>query len=252
MGSSGHAYVTGETFSSDFPTTAGALQTSFRGGDDAFVSKLNSTGSALVYSTYLGGSNFDGSSGVAVDSSGDTYVTGSTQSIDFPTTPGALQTTLRGLSAAFVSKLNSTGSALVYSTYLGGSFFEGGLGVVVDSSGDIYVTGITQSIDFPTTPGALQATFGGFPADAFFSKLNDTGSALLYSTYLGGSNLDEGLGVAVDSSGGAYVTGSTSSNDFPVTAGALQTTFGGSTDAFVSKILVGRPSSTAPAQASAN
>jgi hypothetical protein len=240
---SGNAYVTGITRSNDFLTTAGALQTSLGGSQDAFVSKLNSTGSALAYSTYLGGSGFDGGSGVAVDASGDAYVTGFTGSVDFPTTAGALQTTFGGIQVAFVSKLNSTGSALVYSTYLRGrmvamdaSPFGSGTGVAVDSSGNAYVTGSTGFSDFPTTAGALQTTFGGDGADAFVSTLNSTGSALVYSTYLGGSNLDRGLGVAVDSSGNAYVTGSTFSSDFPTTAGAPQTTFGGSGDAFVSKI----------------
>jgi hypothetical protein len=240
--SSGNAYVTGFTESVEFPTTSGALRTTFGGGNsDAFVTKLSSTGSATVYSTYLGGSNFDEGLGVAVDSSGNAYVTGITNSSDFPTTAGSLQTTLRGGDDAFVSKLNSTGSALVYSTYLGGSSFENGVGVAVDSSGNAYVTGATGPSDFPTTPDALQTSFGDGPgpfgdSDAFVSTLDSTGSALVYSTYLGGSSFDQGRGVAVNSSGNAYIIGQTLSIDFPTTAGALQTTFGGSADAFVSKI----------------
>ncbi len=238
--SSGNAYVTGYTQSSNFPTTAGALQTTFGGLADAFVSKLNSSGSALVYSTYLGGGSTDFGFGIAVDSSGGAYVTGYTQSSNFPATAGALQTTFGGVFGggpidAFVSKLNSSGSALVYSTYLGGSSGDSGQGIAVDSSGDAYVTGYTQSSNFPTTAGAFQTSFGGVP-DAFVSKLNSSGSALVYSTYLGGSSFDSGQGIAVDSSGDAYVTGYTSSSNFPATAGALQTTFGGGADAFVSKL----------------
>ncbi|MBV8135874.1 MAG: SBBP repeat-containing protein [Deltaproteobacteria bacterium] len=248
---SSNAYITGETISTDFPTTPGALQALLGGGFfDAFVTKLNRTGSSLVYSTYLGGSGLDEGRSVAVSSSGNVYVTGITESKDFPTSLGALQTALGGIEDAFVSKLNSTGSVLVYSTYLGDSSFDEGLGIAVDRSGNTYVTGPTSSSDFPTTLGALQATLGGL-GDAFVSKLNSTGSALVYSTYLGGSSADSGFGIAVDPSGNAYVTGSTNSSDFPTTAGALQTTFGGSADAFVSKFLFGRPSS-ATAQASAN
>ena len=137
-----------------------ALQTTFGGLVDAFVSKLNSCGSALIYSTYLGGGGFDLGGGIAVDSSGNAYVTGSTQSSDFPTTAGALQTTLAGGDFdAFVSKLNSTGSALVYSTYLCGSSSDGGDGIALDSSGNAYVTGSTQSCDFPTTAAALPGHF---------------------------------------------------------------------------------------------
>src|SRR5713226_9516189 len=204
-------------------------------GSPVCVSKLNSSGSALLYSTYLGGSSDAVGQGIAVDSSGNAYVTGYTQSSNFPTTAGALQTTFGGLADAFVSKLNSSGSALVYSTYLGGGSTDFGFGIAVDSSGGAYVTGYTQSSNFPATAGALQTSFGGVP-DAFVSKLNSSGSALVYSTYLGGSSFDSGQGIAVDSSGDAYVTGYTSSSNFPATAGALQTTFGGGADAFVSKL----------------
>jgi Beta-propeller repeat len=204
----------------------------------------------LVYSTYLGGrndlagSNGDSGTGIAVDSSGNAYITGITGSTDFPTTAGALQTTNGGNDDAFVSKLNSNGSALVYSTYLGGGNQDFGRAVAVDSSGDAYVTGFTGSTDFPTTAGALQTGNGG-DDDAFVSKLNSSGSALIYSAYLGGGNQDFGQAIAVDSSGNAYVAGDTNSTDFPTTAGALQTTFaGGRSDAFVSKIATGNVSPT--------
>jgi len=231
----GNAYVTGLTNSTDFPTTAGAFQTTIGSTQSAFVTKLNPTGSALVYSTYLGGSGGAEGTGIAVDAAGNAYVTGDTNSTDFPTTAGAFQTTSSGGTDAFVTKLNPAGSALVYSTFLGGSSFDQGSGIAVDASGDAYVTGRTFSTDFPTTEDGFQTTFGG-ARDAFVTKLNPTGSALVYSSYLGGSSLDQGSGIAVDARANAYVTGVTLSTDFPTTGDAFQTTLGGSTDAFVAKL----------------
>src|SRR5437660_12099220 len=169
----------------------------------------------LVYSTLLGGSNDDRGFGIAVDAAGDGYVTGGTGSSDFPTTAGAFQTTLGGGSDAFVTKLDPTGTALVYSTYLGGSSGDFANGIAVDATGSAYVTGSTLSADFPTTPGAAQTTFGGGLVDAFVTKLNPTASALCYSTYLGGNSFDHGIGIAVDAAGNAYVTGDTASTNFP-------------------------------------
>ncbi len=233
--SSGNAYVTGETRSTDFPTTPEALQTTLGGASDAFVTKLDPTGSGLLYSTYLGGSAGDRSFAIAVDTTGNTYVTGDTRSTDFPTTTDAFQTALGGASDAFVTKLNPTGSSLVYSTYLGGAFNDSGKAIAVDSASNAYVTGETSSSNFPTTPDAFQTDFGGV-ADAFVTKLNAAGSDLVYSTYLGGSGSDRGGGIAVDGAGNAYVTGETFSTNFPTTPGAFQTTFGGFADAFVAKI----------------
>jgi hypothetical protein len=243
--SAGYAYVTGDTQSTDFPTTTGAFQRVCGGCDvghtDAFVAKINPSGSALVYSTYLGGSYDDAGFSIAVDSAGNAYVTGWTFSTDFPTM-NPLQPTYGGYgdSDAFVSKINSTGSALVYSTYLGGSYSDQGNGIAVDGAGNAYVTGSTQSTDFPTM-NALQPTYGGGYDDAFVAKINASGSALVYSTYLGGSGADEGYGIAVDSAGNAYVTGITGSANFPTTPGVFQTTCGGNDncahyDAFVAKI----------------
>jgi hypothetical protein len=158
----------------------------------------------LSYSTYLGGSSLDEANGIAVDSSGNAYVTGHTYSADFPTA-NPLQPSFGGVSDVFVAKLNPAGSALVYSTYLGGSNWDVGLGIAVDAAGDAYVTGYTESTDFPTA-NPLQATCDGCRPgyyDAFVAKLNAAGSALVYSTYLGGSNTDLGFGIAVDSSGNA-------------------------------------------------
>jgi len=238
--SSGNAYVAGRTRSTDFPTTAGALKTSFGTGvaSNAFVAKLNSTGTALVYSTYLGGSlpgASDEAAGISVDTSGNAYVTGHTTSADFPTTTGAFQTALHGLESGFVSKLNTTGTGLIYSTYLGGANVDLASAIAVDTSGQAYVTGYASSPDFPTTPGAYRTTNSG-AEDVFVSKFNAAGSALLYSSYLGGSSNDVGNGIAIDSAGNAYVTGSTFSSNYPVTSGAFQTAFGGSQGPFLTKL----------------
>jgi len=234
----GDAYVSGGTNSVDFPVTTGALQTTNGGGQDAVMAKLNPSGSALVYSTYLGGSGDDFGTGIALDAGGDAYMSGSTTSTNFPTTAGALQTVSGGARDGFVVKLNPVGSALVYSTYLGGSGEDGpGQGIALDGSGDAYITGSTNSTDFPTTVGAPQRTFGGGAHDAFIAKLNPAASALVYSTYLGGSGDDVAHGIAVDASGGADVIGYAESSDFPTTAGAFQPTFGGGVrNAFVARL----------------
>jgi hypothetical protein len=244
--SAGNAYVAGATGSADFPTM-NPLQPTFGGGyGDAFVAKISPTGSALLYSTYLGGSEYDYGLGVTVDGAGDAYVTGGTGSTNFPVTPGAFQTTCkntndcRNYMDAFVTKLNPTGSALSYSTYLGGNLSQDGNGIALDGAGNAYVTGATRSPNFPTTPGAIQRTCNGGSycgkyGDAFVTKFNPTGSALVYSTYLGGSSYDQGNGIAVDSAGNAYVIGSTSSTNFP-TKNAFQTSYAGIVDAFVTKI----------------
>jgi hypothetical protein len=209
---SGAAYVTGSASSTNFPVVNALQAAHGGGGTDAFVSKLNATGSALVYSTYLGGSGGDSGYGIAVDASGAAYVTGSTGSSNFPTA-SALQGVLAGVGDAFVSKLNAAGSALVYSTYLGGSGDEGGSQIAVDALGAAYLTGTTTSTDFPTA-NPLQATHGGGWYDAFVSKLNAAGSALVYSTYLGGSGGERASGIAVDASGAAYVAGATRSTSY--------------------------------------
>ena len=234
--SSGCAYVTGYTYSSDFPTTPGAYDTIYN-SYDVFVTKFNSAGTALLYSTYLGGNSSEYGYGIAVDSSGCAYVTGYTYSSDFPTTVGAWDTTYYN-GDVFVTKFNSAGTALLYSTYLGGSSSEYGYGIAVDSSGCAYVTGYTYSSDFPTTVGAWDTSY--YNTDLFVTKFNSAGTALLYSTFLGGTsyeyNSQYGASqIAVDSSGCAYVTGYTQSSDFPITSGAYDSTFNGSTDVFVTK-----------------
>ena len=244
LDASGNAYIVGSTYSTNFPTH-GAIQGSINGGSNGFVTKLNSSGNALVYSTYLGGGTGDIAIAVAADSSGNAYVTGATQNSTFPTTAGAFQKTCGtaancngGLSDAFVSVINASGSAFVYSTFLGGSNADQGLGIAVDAAGDAYVTGQTQSnTDFPTK-SAIQATFGGGTQDAFVTELNPAGSALVYSTYLGGSGNDSGAAIAVDSGMNAYVTGQTASTNFP-TASPTQSANKGENDAFVTEISAG-------------
>jgi hypothetical protein len=221
----GNAYVTGLTGSPDFPDTASSLiQSTFGGIYDAFVTKINPTGTALVYSTYLGGTSSDLGLGIAVDAAGNAYVTGTTDSSGFPGTAGSpIQSTFRGGGDAFVTKINTTGTALVYSTYVGGSGGDGGHGIALDTAGNAYVMGFTGSTDFPGTAASpIQSTHGGGPhsgGDAFVTKLNTTGTSILYSTYLGGSEPDYGYGIAVDAAGSAYVTGFTGSPDFPGIAG---------------------------------
>src|SRR5882672_2006616 len=232
--SAGNAYLTGFTSSPHFPTASGAYQSALAGGFDAFVTKINPVGSApLVYSTYLGGSGDDIGLGIAVDAAGNASLTGRTNSANFPTTPAAFQTVPGGSNDAFVTKLNTSGSVLIYSTYLGGSGDDVGQGIALDNSGNTYVAGYTTSTNFPTSLAALQPTLAG-PADAFVTKLNLAGSSpLVYSTYLGGRNDDRGFGLAVDISGSAYVTGYTTSTNFPTTPGAMQTANAGGSDAFM-------------------
>lgn len=274
----GNAYVAGNTQSTNFPTTTGAPQRTARGfgGDDngfynpgdAWAAKLNPAGSALLYATYLGGQLNDFAAGIAVNAGGEAIVVGATKSTDFPTTTGAYQTTYRGANTVgpnfgpsiagdgFITILNSTGTALTYSTFLGGAGRDGASAVAVDAQNNIYVTGVTLSSNFPVTAGAPQGTFKGVPrdgggvtivpADAFVAKFSAQG-ALVYSTFLGGALMDAGMAIAVDGAGAAYVTGGTLSTDFPVTASAAQSRFGGSGavgtigaayggDAFVTKV----------------
>ena len=232
--SAGSAYVSGYTRSTDFPT-ANPIQPSNGGFQNAFVTKLSPDGSSFVYSTYLGGSGQDYGTGIAVDSSGNAYVTGQAASPDFPTTPGAFQTARPGANpSAFVTELNSTGSALVYSTYLGGSLTDIGFGIAVNASGQASVTGFANSRNFPTTAGAPQIAFGG-GGDAFVTTLAADGSSLAFSTYLGGKLVDQGFGIALDASGNIYVVGETVSSNFPL-VNPLQAVYGGAADAFVAKL----------------
>jgi Beta-propeller repeat len=230
----GNAYVTGETGSANFPTTAGAFDRTRNPDFDAFVTKLNAGGSALLYSTYLGGAAVEFGSRVAVDAGGNAYVMGPTSSADFPTTAGAFDTTANGAFDVFVTKLNASGSALVYSTFLGGQGFDSGGGLAIDAAGNAYVSGGSGSTDFPTTAGAFDTLPDG--SSAFVTKLNPAGSALVYSTAINGASSEGANAVSLDAAGDAWVTGITSSADFPVTADAFDPSFNGVADAFVCEL----------------
>ncbi len=230
--SAGNAYVTGQTDSTDFPT-ASPLQGANAGGVDGFVTALDAAGAVLTYSTYLGATLADSGQGIAADSAGNAYVTGSTAGTGFPITLGVVQPASGGGTDAFVTALDAAGLA-VYSTYLGGSGSDEGHGVALDSSGNAYVAGQTGSADFPTASPIQGASGGG--TDAFVSKLDAAGTALTYSTYLGGSGADIGNGIDVDNPGNAYVIGQTSSTNFPL-VGSLQGTYGGgANDVFVTMV----------------
>ncbi|MGA8765119.1 MAG: SBBP repeat-containing protein [Candidatus Sulfotelmatobacter sp.] len=238
----GDIFLTGYTLSTDFPIRGPVVQKTFGGGTvtgDAFIVQVESAGFYLEWSTYIGGSGDDVGYSIQVDAPGNSYVAGTTTSLDFPTTSGAYQTSC-GLtqagtcSTAFLSVVNIPGKAYVYSTYLGGSggLGEAAYGVALDSNANAYVAGITGTPNFPTTAGALKTTCGtdtlcNGSYDGFVSKVNSAGTALLYSTFLGGSGYDYLSGIAVDASGNAYVAGGTTSSDFPVSATAPQKTYGG-------------------------
>ena len=240
VGDEGCAYITGRAASSDFPTTPGVIGPSHTLSNDAFVCKMNAEGTALIYSTYLGGSALDTARAIAVDSSGNAYIVGQTQSANFPVSGSAMNMSNNGGFDLFVTKLNTDATALVYSTYLGGSSSDYGCAIAIDSAGNAYVTGRTASTDYPTTPGAIEETYQGGDTDAFLTKISADGSTAIYSTFLGGSATDNGYeytaGIAVDSANCVYVTGHTGSTDFPTTPGAFQEVHAGSVDVFVAKI----------------
>jgi hypothetical protein len=247
---SANAYVTGLTYSSNFPATTGALQTAYGLAGDAFVTKVNTDGSgatSLVYSTFLGGSGLDQGNGIALDSSGDVYVTGLTNSAAFGFTApaGGYQPANAGEGDAFIAELNTSGG-IAYFTFLGGSNADAGTGIAVgaDSTGHVYayITGTTVSTNFPPAGAVFQPAYGGGNADSFVAKLGPlgltpTGATLVYSSYLGGTNTELASGIAVDTSGSAYVTGQTCSSDFPL-ANPLQAVPGGNCDAYIAKVTI--------------
>ncbi|MBS1807092.1 MAG: SBBP repeat-containing protein [Acidobacteria bacterium] len=238
--SAGNIYVAGNVNSTDFPVSATAFQPALKSGD-IFVTKLNPAGNAILYSTFLGGTSLETATGIALDANGNAVVTGTTASSDFPTTAGAYQRTLSN-GDAFVAKLNATGSGLTFSTLLGGSGNEISYGVAVDTGSNVYVTGSTTSTNFPTTTGVFQDSNRGGTLESFVTKLNPTGTQFVYSSYLGGGGSESGTDIAVDATGNAYVTGYTTSANFPTTAGVVQSTYNGATnlaDAFVAKVNAG-------------
>jgi hypothetical protein len=232
---SGNLFLTGSTTSNNFPTTSTAFQPNFGGIQDAFLTEMKPDGSALIYSTYIGGTGTDFGAALALDSSGNAYVAGSTNSTDFPTL-NPLQLGNAGSYDAFVTEVSPTG-ALVYSTYLGGSGADNGIGIAVDSTGNVYICGYTYSSNFPTQ-NALQSSLAG-GSDIFVTKFMPGSSALLFSTYLGGSSIDRALAMIVDSSGNIYLTGDTQSKNFPVTTNAYQSTLLGTDNAFLTKVAPG-------------
>lgn len=230
----GNAYVTGRTRSTDLPVTDGAFDTIFNGGEeDAFALKVGPAGASIEYLTYLGGAATDYAWEIAIDGVGAAYLTGGTYSTDFPTTAGAFDRTLNGDLDIFVTKLSPGGSALGYSTYLGGSGSDGGYDIAVDATGAAYVTGGGSS-DFPVTAGVYNTTAD--KGNGIVVKLDRSGGALVFSTFLAGTRNGAGRGIAVDAKGAVYITGDTSSDDFLATPGAFDTTHGLFSDGFVAKL----------------
>jgi hypothetical protein len=257
---SGFVYVTGITSSHDFPTTPGAFDEYTDASQDGFVSKINTTEGSLVFSTYLGGGGIENCYDIVIDNNKNIYITGNSESSDFPTTDGAFNQDCTGDLDVFVTKLSSDGSSLLYSTFIGGSKKEFGYGIAIDKNNNSYVTGITLSEDFPVTYGAYDTTFyeevdvvdqsaghvlkthgiknplEGEKYDIFVTKLNSEGNSLVYSTYIGGNGDDFGRYPAVDNDGNVYITGYTESTDYPTSPGAYDRSHNGNMDVFVSKL----------------
>lgn len=237
----GNSYMVGITDSANFPTTLGVFETVYNGYTyDIFVAKLNPAGDSLLYSTYLGHEGEDQGASIAVDASGNAYITGHTSSNEFPTTAGALDRTYNGDTYdAFVTKLAPAGDTLVYSTFLGGTRVDIARGIAVDASGYAYITGDTWSYDIPITPDAANRVFNGGETganDAFVTKLSQSGSTVVYSTFIGHADYEYGNDIAVDSAGQAYVVGNTRSQNFPTSPGALDRSHNGGYDVFIAKL----------------
>lgn len=233
----GNAYITGVSVSNDYPISNRAYQPMQHGSGDVIVTKLNPEGNALIYSTFIGGNQAETGYDVAVDTQGYAYVTGVSWYTQFPTTSGTFQTTYGGGNTdAFAIKVNPEGTGLIYSTYLGGSAQDIGYAIAIDETGAAYITGITDSPDYPVTPEAYQSRKKGMNYDGFITKINPYGDSLIYSTYLGGEDYDRFEAIVSDTNESVYVTGSTSSNDFPVTSDAFQKTNRGDSDIFFSSL----------------
>lgn len=245
---SGSAYVAGDVTAAFKNLPLSGVQTGRGGSYDGFVAKLNPAGTGFDYLTYLGGKTLDGVVALALDSANNAYLTGFTDSTDFPVSPGAFQTKIKkvvrggwtqSLVDAFVAKLNASGDALIYSTYLGGGSTESPTAIAVDAAGCAYVTGATDSKDFPVrdtvATNRVVQSFRSGSKDAYVTKFNAAGTAVLYSTYLGGTSADTGNAITVDGAGHAYVAGQTLSSGFPVT-NAFQFLYGGTQDGFLTKL----------------
>jgi|GEM_PF-1965585 len=242
-----YVYITGVTESYDFPITKGAYQESYKGISDGFVSKFDANGTILVYSTFIGGSDYENAQAIDLDSDSNAYITGNCTSKDFPVTTEAYQKTYSGRITIFLSKLDPTGQHIRYSTFLGGFEEDNSYDIVVDNSFDIevdedgnaYVTGETNSPDFPVSSDAYQKNLNGWSTDSFISKINSTGSKLLYSSYFGGSSSEKGYKLEVDPKGVVFICGITTSHDLSVTPGAYQITtssYDSGWDCFITKL----------------
>ena len=238
LDSQGNIVIGSATRSADLPTTAGAYQTRYGGGDaDMYAAKLSADMKKILWCTYVGGSKTDWPrGGLALDDQDNVYLVGGADSENFPTTEGAFQQKPKGERNAAIVKLSADGSRLLFSTFLGGSISDEIMGVRVDASGDIYVGGHTRSPDFPITPGAPQPKLGG-NSDCFLAKLSKDGGKLLYSTYLGGVENEFAEHRPLLCPDGTFVlTGVTASPDFPTTAGAFQRILKGKNDGFITRL----------------
>jgi len=238
LDASNNVYITGGTGCTSGIATGGAYQASYASTDgsyDAYVAKLNSTGSSLLWGTYYGGTGYDMGQGIALDASDNVYITGSTTSASGITSGVPYQATFGGAADVFVAKFNSTGSSLTWGTYYGGTGGDNGFGIAVDGSGNTYITGYTTSTSGIATTGAHQTTYGGSDEDAFVAKFNPTGSSLTWGTYYGGTGDEVGYGIALDGSNNVYITGGTSSASGIATPGAYQINLDDATEIFVSK-----------------
>ena len=240
LDSENNIYVSGWTFSSNFPTTPGCFDETYNENGDAFVFKLDQNGTNLNYSTFIGGNSTDSDSRIVLDADNNAYVAGITNSSDFPTTENSYNQSYSGgikYGDVFVLKLNPNGTELVYSTYVGGSDDEWwGGSLTIDSLNNTYITGSTASEDFPTTSGCYDDSYNGGNTDAIVFKLNSNGSDLLYSTYIGGDSWDRGWRIVLDKDENACITGWTYSEDFPTTPGCYNDSLGGSSDIIVCKL----------------
>jgi hypothetical protein len=239
--SEGRAYIAGQTFSSNFPVTSGAFDTSW-GNGDGFLARLNAAGSALEYSVFLGGDTFDNATGIALNpTDGSVYVTGSTLSSDFPTTANAFDQSFNGLDDAFVVRIDTTktvGTDLVFGTYLGGNGFDLGTAVVSDNLGNVYLAGQTSSDNLPTVAGSLYETYNGGNTDGFFARLTPDGK-WAYVSYLGGDSNDVINSLGINADGEFFLTGTTdSTTNFPIEPGSYSTNFNGIQDAFATHLSI--------------
>ena len=237
---SGNVYMTGDTSSSDYPTTSGAYDENYKGGTfDIFISKLDSNLSSLLASTFVGGDSLDEAHSLGIDGSGNVYVTGNTSSSDYPTTSGAYDRSHNDSGDVFISKLDGNLSSLLASTFIGGSYYDRAHSLVLDESGNVYMTGDTSSSDYPTTSGAYDESFNYDSeylfSDIFISKLDGNLSSLLASTFIGGDSSDNAYSLILGESGNVYVTGRTSSPDYPTTPAAYDKSWNGYYSIFVSK-----------------